>query len=169
MQGEESVTPGLTLHTEGDASLSPHPSGPTGLTREENAEAWEVWSQGQPPTPEAGSRSRAWLGGTGWDTFWKNHASSPRGQGHWFRTTDPILECDTLSGTGGPAQALPPARAHPVFTYPDQGIGCCGGGFIMMIILTKFIYWHVTYTKRGEIVSAQLNESSQSEHTLFKK
>lgn len=68
-----------------------------------------------------------------------------------------------------PSPTFRPALAHFAFTDPDQSIGCCGGCFVMMIILNKLIYWRVTDTKRGEIISAQLNESSQGVHTQFKK
>lgn len=122
--GRENVTSGFTSHLRWDASRSisiwemPHPSGSLGLTGEEEAEAWEVWSQGQAPTAGAGSRGWARLGGAGWGTFWEEPALAPRGQaaGQAVISSGPIshlLRCDTLSVEGGLAPAFPPARAHP--------------------------------------------------------
>lgn len=152
MQGEENVTPGLPSHTRWDASLNPHPSGPTRLTREENAGAWEVWSQGQPPAAGAGSRSGH---GSGWGT---SESSRPPPYGVRLRgrlSSDsgpavPPLGWDTLSGKDGPAPAFPPAWTHLAFTEPDQRIGCWEGCFIMMMILNKIISWYVAYTQKEE-------------------
>lgn len=97
----------------------------------------------------AGSRSQyssAQRGGRG--TSWKQPASCPRGQAEGQAVIDsgplPSSWCDTLAGKDGPATAW----AHLAFIDPDQGIGCGGGCFMMMIILNKLIYWHVTYTQK---------------------
>lgn len=97
----------------------------------------------------AGSRSQyssAQRGGRG--TSWKQPASCPRGQAVIDSAHCPPRGCDTLARKDGPASAFSPAWAHLAFIDPYQGIGCCGGCFMMMIILSKLTYWHVTYTQK---------------------
>lgn len=156
MQGEKNATPGLTPHTGCDASLSPHLSGPTELTREENAEIWEVWSPRPTSCRRAGSRSQyssAQRGGQG--TSWKQPASCPRGQaeGQAVINSGPLPSswCDILAGKVGPDSAFSPTSAHLAFIDPDQGIGCWEGCFMMMIIPNQLIYWHVTYTQKEKL------------------
>ena len=153
MQGEENVTPGLPSHTRWDASLSSHPSGPTRLTREENAGAWEVWSQGQPPTAGTGSRSghgsEAQAGAppeaAGLLPLWSDWEAGC----HQTQALLSLLSEETHF-QGGMAPAFPPSWTHLAFTEPDQRIGCWEGCFIMMMILNKIISWHVTYTQKEE-------------------
>ena len=162
MQGEENVTPGLASHTRWDASLSPHPSGPTGLTREGNTGPEKCGVKAtflrQGLAAEVGMAQRGRLG-----HLRKQPAPSPQGQAVIGLTS-------FLSGKNGPAPAFPPAWTHLAFTDPDQRIGCWEGCSIRMMILNKlYLLAHYLLTKRGEIVGAQPSESAKCELTQFKK
>lgn len=166
MQREENVTPGLVLHTRWDASLSPHPSGPTGLTREEDAEAWEVWRQGQPPAPETGSRSQAERSRPGHlpevAGLLSKGTGCPQTQAHCPSSVTP---CQRREPSSSLSSSLGPSCIY-VTNSEDRMLW----KMLYYDDYSKWIYLLTCniYIQRGVIVSARFSESLQSEHTQFK-
>lgn len=102
---------------------------------------------------------------------------SPRGirlQGRLLSTQAPFPVLSDVTHCQGRVAQLQPSLQpgiHPcIYRTSSEDTRLGGGCFIRMVILNTLIYWHVTYTHtKGEILSAQLSGSSQSEHTQFKK